>query len=94
MNIDACISHHSWIRLGVAIRDDKGNLQLVVVQRMTGTTIPWVAEALSMRFGLQMALMRGWSLVEVETDCLQLYNLLTAPDSNCKDGGMLLEDIK
>lgn len=74
-------------------RDSEGKLVGAGVQKINHSFPPLIAEAMSMRFGTQVAIQRGWTRVELETDCLQLLKHLKNRTFNRHSDGILFEDI-
>lgn len=94
INVDARISTNNWIGLGMVARNDAGKVVGAGVKRIKGGIKPQIAEALSMSFGLQIALMRGWEYVEAESDCLHLIHSLQHCITERHDEGVVMEDIQ
>lgn len=88
INVDARISSQNWMGFGMIARDADDKVLCVWIKKVSFTTIPLIAEAYGLSFGLQVALQRGWYEVEVESDNLQLINLLSTNNiDRHEDGG-------
>lgn len=76
LNSDAAVFKSGQIGMGGVIRDNVGEVVMATSKRMDGMMDADVAEALSARHGLQIALEAGYSALILEVDCLKLFNSL------------------
>lgn len=93
LNVDVRINQNNWIGLGVVARNTEGRIVGCGVRRLELSVSPLVAEALGVSFGMQMAIQRRWQAVEVESDCLQLINLIKERVCTRHGDGVLIEEI-
>lgn len=94
VNVDARISTEGWLGLGMVARDTLSLIRAAGVKRIQTSVSPIVGEALSISFGLQIAIQMGWQEVELESDCLLLIHLIRSQSSNRHEEGVLIEDIQ
>lgn len=64
------------------------------MKRVDFHTKPNIAEALSASFGLHITLQLDWKRIELEIDCLHLFNSLKNNIINHHEEGVLIEDIQ
>ena len=75
------------------VRDSGGNIVLAAVRRMEVSWPAPLAEAAAGRFGLQVARLHGFRVVELETDALSLSKAVAARRWGCAPLDLIIEDI-
>ncbi|KAF7838985.1 reverse transcriptase [Senna tora] len=93
LNVDAARFSVSEWTLGIAIRNSIGQLMLSAAPRISAPPDPTLAEALALRWGLQLATHLGFQEIEVETDCLSLVNIWN-DGSNASTLHLIMQDCK
>lgn len=93
LNSDADVFKSGQIGMGGVIRDNVGEVVMATSKRMDGIVDADVAEALSARHGLQIALEAGYSALILEVDCLKLFNILKEGKIESSLFGMVVQDI-
>lgn len=79
--------------MGGVLRDSAGEVVMATSMRMEGIVDAAVAEALSARHGMQIALEAGYTSLILEVDSLKLYNHLRGRKSEASPFGMVAQDI-
>ncbi|KAK0606888.1 hypothetical protein LWI29_005679 [Acer saccharum] len=77
LNTDTSLDSSSqWIGLGMVIRDQDGNVMASSTQRVEANFSPKVADALTILWGFTFAIDTGLLLVYVESDTIEVVNLV------------------
>ncbi|XP_074289342.1 uncharacterized protein LOC141614496 [Silene latifolia] len=93
INIDAGAKEGEGVTMGVVCRDSNGDVMWGV---STGREQQWevpVAEACAVLDGLEEAVQRGIQNVEIESDCLQVIEVLKDRKTGRSGFAHLIEDI-
>ncbi|XP_048502819.1 uncharacterized protein LOC125498622 [Beta vulgaris subsp. vulgaris] len=93
LNSDAAIFKNQQVGLGGIVRDCEGDVLLATCLRIEGSKDAEVAEALSTRHCLQVAVDAGLRNLIVEVDCLKLFNHLSNRKFDPSSFGIIVQDI-
>ncbi|XP_021714671.1 uncharacterized protein LOC110682644 [Chenopodium quinoa] len=92
VNTDAHVVDGVLVGLGVVIRDSEGCLLVCATRRCPATT-PEVAEAMAVRYGLQVARRLGYSKVVVECDAISVVQSVRRRISGYSPLFLVYDDI-
>ncbi|KAK4853970.1 hypothetical protein QYF36_017096 [Acer negundo] len=81
------------IGFGVILRDKAGHIKAAVVHNLKAMLSPLVAEALAIKRGILLALESGLVPFQVETNSLQLVNLINKRVASSADVGPIICEI-
>ncbi|XP_057432744.1 uncharacterized protein LOC130725541 [Lotus japonicus] len=73
-NFDASFVDGGAAGLGMVVRNHRGEVMASACSYPVHVTTPLLAEAMAMRWSLQLAIDLGFRRISLETDCLQLFN--------------------
>lgn len=93
LNSDARLSPEGWTGWGALCRDHNGRTIFAAVKRVYHTSIPLVAEAQALLYGLSLAKAQGMTKVECESDCAQLISMIKERQINNHRLGHIIEDL-
>lgn len=93
LNTDASMIKDKGIGMGGVVHDSDGDVMLATCCGMIGITNVEVAEALSARHGLQIAVEAGLRNLIMEVDCKKLFNYLQARTYEMSPFGKIVADI-
>ena len=93
LNTDAAMIKNKGIGMGGVVRDREGDVMMATCCGMVGISNVDVAEALSVRHGLQVAVEAGLRNLIVEVDCRKLFNHLQARIREVSPFGKIVADI-
>ncbi|KAK4845250.1 hypothetical protein QYF36_002843 [Acer negundo] len=81
------------IGLGVICRDRSGMVKLAASQKMIAMVPPFVAEALAIKYGIQLACETCLVPLQIESDSLQAMELVSKSNHSDADVGPIIVDI-
>lgn len=93
INVDAKLSLPGKRGLGVIMRNATRDIIGVAVKWREANWRPFVAEAQSFLLGLEIAKTKGWTNIEIESDCLQLIHAFYSKETHIHDVGVVISDI-
>ena len=76
VNVDASISEHGWIGLGVVARNQEGDVLFAATRRVQARWAPAVAEAKALVLAMTLAKTHNLDRVIFEADCEVVVNRL------------------
>ncbi|PRQ37083.1 putative ribonuclease H-like domain, reverse transcriptase zinc-binding domain-containing protein [Rosa chinensis] len=95
LNCDASVmANGGQVGIGWICRNSEGRLVEAMGERILGRLKPRAAELLCVLKGLEWAVMRGWSDLRVETDCLEAVRLVNGCEECLADEGLIVERIR
>ncbi|KAK3211119.1 hypothetical protein Dsin_015825 [Dipteronia sinensis] len=95
LNKDAALDMRQLcVGMGLAIRDHAGNVMATSAQRIDASFTPQLAEAIAILRGLQFAIETGLFPILVESDALEVVNLVNSASEISADFGLVVCDIK
>ncbi|KAK3199857.1 hypothetical protein Dsin_023272 [Dipteronia sinensis] len=94
INTDAasCYKDH-LIGLGCIIREASSKVKMAAVWKLTAMVSPVVVEALEVKCGIQLAMEAGLVPFQIETDSLQVVNLVSAGSPSSGEVGPIIDEI-
>ncbi|KAL2935537.1 hypothetical protein RDABS01_018655, partial [Bienertia sinuspersici] len=93
INTDAEVREGRGVGLGVALRNERGQLLGVGVRRIGGTFRPELAEAWAASFGVEVARRLKYARVELECDAINVVKDVISRKVGKGTGDLLIEDI-
>lgn len=93
LNTDAAMFKNNRIGLGGVVRNHKGDVMMATCVMEDGGEDVDVAEALSARHGIQVAVDAGFRQLILEVDCLKLFNYLREGRRESSPFGFIVQDI-
>ncbi|KAK0600709.1 hypothetical protein LWI29_017726 [Acer saccharum] len=94
LNTDAATCYmECLIGLGCIIRDSVGVVRAAVVKKITAMVPPLMVEAMAVRRGIQLAASEGIGVFHIETDSLQVAELVRKRVVSYADVGPIINDI-
>ena len=93
LNTDAAMFENSHVGLGGVVRVFEGDVLVAICNKVTGSDDVAIAEALSARQGVKVALEAGFSNLVLEVDNLKLYNCLATRRYDTSIFGQIVRDI-
>ncbi|KAL2940776.1 hypothetical protein RDABS01_029126 [Bienertia sinuspersici] len=93
INTDAEVREGRGVGLGVALRNERGQLLGVGVRRIAGTFRPELAEAWAASFGVEVARRLKYARVELECDAINVVKDVISRKVGKGTRDLLIEDI-
>ncbi|KAL5793905.1 hypothetical protein ACOSP7_002499 [Xanthoceras sorbifolium] len=94
LNVDASVQASAGIfGVGAIVRNEVGEVMLTAASKLAMTTSVACAEAHAILFGISIALEAGLWPLEVESDCVNVVNLIVQQLIPLNELGVILEDI-
>ena len=93
INTDAVMFEDSQIGLGGVVRDFEGNVVVAMCNKVAGSNDVAVAEALSARQGVQVALEAGFTNLVLEIDNIRVFRSLQDRRFDAAPFGIIIRDI-
>ncbi|XP_062020732.1 uncharacterized protein LOC133737131 [Rosa rugosa] len=95
LNCDASVmANGDQVGIGLICRYSEGRLVEAMGEKISGRLKPLAAELLCVLKGLELAVVRGWRDLWVETDCLEAVRLVNSSEECLADEGLLVERIR
>ena len=93
INTDAAMFDGNQVGLGGVVRDFEGDVVVAMCNKMEGIVDVAIAEALSARQGVQVALEAGFTSLVLEVDNLRVYHGLHQRKIDTSPFGIVLRDV-
>ncbi|CAL8119253.1 unnamed protein product [Prunus armeniaca] len=95
INVDRALKTDNSVRgLGVAIRDDRGELIAAAAKLVCGMFTPNVTELFTIRFGLQLAMDLGLKHIYLESDAQAAIRMALQCDADLGYEGVFVNEIQ
>ena len=95
INCDGAVSSdRAHVGAGCVVRNVNGDLLGAIGLRITQRLEPYVCELFAIKLGLEFAVEHGWGPLEVETDCLEVVQMVNGAEECFHVVGVVVEEAR